>query len=213
MSADACAISAGFVGSIQPVVLVGGKSARFGRDKLREPLGAEGLWLVQRPILSLRAVFGPRVRIVGDCHSDIVAFADGVLPDQFPGVGPIGGILSALVACQGPVMVLAGDMPDFSAHEVGCVIAAAEAHPEADAVLAAHGGLHPCAGLYRLTAAPALRRAVESQMYRLLDTLCRLRVVECPVAEAATRNVNRPADLVPDAGGTSNERPFDLNGT
>ena len=46
---------------IQPIVLVGGSSRRFGRDKLREPVaGPDGSvgWLVDRPIAALRGVFG-----------------------------------------------------------------------------------------------------------------------------------------------------------
>ena len=57
---------------IQPVVLVGGKSRRFGRDKLREPIGeSRAEWLVDRPIRALREVFGARVAVVGECDADV----------------------------------------------------------------------------------------------------------------------------------------------
>ncbi len=83
--------------SIQPIVLVGGSSRRFGRDKLREPLG--GGWLVDRPIAALREVFGGHVRLVGACHPEVARRGDGVIPDSHPGTGPVGGIVSALEAC------------------------------------------------------------------------------------------------------------------
>ncbi len=68
MTAKAARPSPQFLATIQPVVLVGGRSTRFGRDKLREPVGCAREPLVQRPIRALRAVFGPRVMLVGECH-------------------------------------------------------------------------------------------------------------------------------------------------
>ena len=55
---------------IQPVVLVGGQSSRFGRDKLIESVHGE--LLVSRPINALRAVFGNRVAIVGECDQQVM---------------------------------------------------------------------------------------------------------------------------------------------
>src|SRR5262245_59553696 len=82
----------------QPIVLVGGKSTRFGRDKLREVVG-DG-WLVDRPIAALREVFGARVAVVGECDDEVAQRGDRVITDRFPGVGPIGGIVSALEVGQ-----------------------------------------------------------------------------------------------------------------
>lgn len=178
---------------VQPIVLVGGKSRRFGRDKLRERVGA-GL-LVERPIAALRAVFGARVKVVGECDASVAAAADGVIEDCYPGIGPIGGILSVLETWGGPVCVLAGDMPAVTGAEVEAVMLASKGAPEALAVLAAGTRAHPCAGLYRQGAREFLARAVAAGRYALGDALPRERIATASVPERAMANVNTVEDL------------------
>src|SRR5438552_9917188 len=129
---------------IQPIVLVGGRSTRFGRDKLREPLG-EG-WLIDAPIRALREVFGSPVAAVGECDPDVAARFDRIIPDLHPGAGPIGGIVSALKSAGKAVFVLAGDLPRITPGVVRAVAGAAETNPWAWAVMAqgARGKVEPC---------------------------------------------------------------------
>lgn len=193
MTIDGC--SPAFIASIQPVVLVGGKSTRFGRDKLREPYPADGPPLLQRPIDALREVFGRRVRLVGECHGDLLALGDGVIRDEYPGVGPLGGIVSALRAGDHAVFVLAGDMPGVTSADVAGVLAAAERDGEAWAVLAATDHPHPCFGLYRSGSLATLQARLGAGEYRLTDALPAGRVRLVPSAARAVANVNRPSDL------------------
>src|SRR5262245_5365872 len=97
-SPASCAVNPLDLSTIHPVVLTGGRSTRFGSDKLRARLDDDGTLLIDRPIAALRAVFGPRVALVGDCDPAVAARADLIIRDLHPGRGPIGGILSALVA-------------------------------------------------------------------------------------------------------------------
>ncbi len=183
-----------FLASIQPVVLVGGQSVRFGRDKLREPWGVDGRVLVQRPIEALRAVFGARVKLVGACDESIVPLADGTIPDVHPGIGPMGGIASALEAWGGPVFVLAGDMPMVTAEVVRRVVAAGRPNAGALAVLAETDRLHPCAGVYAAAALPLLTARVGAGEYRLGSALPPGLVVGVRVDAEAMRNVNVTED-------------------
>lgn len=185
---------------IQPVVLVGGKSTRFGSDKLRAPWSAMGeprRLLVERPLNALRAVFGPRAAIVGECHPSIPPLADAVIPDQHPGIGPIGGIASALAAWGGPVFVLAGDMPNIAPAHILRILEAARARPAAAAVLASTDRLHPCLGLYRPSALNALRAAIARADHRLAAAISPGAVFPVPLDPDAAANINSPADFPP----------------
>ena len=177
-----------------PVVLVGGKSLRFGSDKLRA--GVDGGWLVDRPIAALRAVYGPRVVLVGACDAAVAGRADGVVADAFPGAGPMGGIVSALRASGGAgIFVLAGDMPGVTAEDVRAVLAGAVAAPGAWAVLAEAGRLHPCFGVYRAGALATLEARLAAGERGLTGALPAERVARVAVAARAAANVNTPGEL------------------
>lgn len=178
---------------LQPLVLVGGASLRFGRDKLREPVGSG--WLVDRPIAALRAVFGPCVAAVGECHESVAARADLVLPDRLPGIGPLGGIVSALEASDGGVFVLAGDLPAMTETTVRQVLDAAAAAPDAPAVLAQTSGVEPCIGIYRQAALPELRRAAADGRHAMHDAIRPLRCVLVAIPPGQALNANSPDEL------------------
>lgn len=183
-------VSPEFLASIQPIVLVGGKSRRFGRDKLVEPWGAPGRVLVQQPIDALRSIFGPRVKLVGECDPSILPLADGVIPDKHPGVGPMGGIVSALLHWGGPVFVLAGDMPSFAASDGWNILRAAEHRRDCLAALAATDRPHPCAGLYAAPALPILVDCLARGNYQLASAIPARATVHVPVDRSSAANVN-----------------------
>lgn len=195
MTPEVPGVSPGFLASVQPIVLVGGRSRRFGRDKLREPWGSGGRVLVQYPIDALRGVFGRRVRLVGACDPAIELLADGVVADLHPGIGPMGGIASALSQWPGPIVVLAGDMPSFRDVEVLQLLAAAERNPAVHAAWACTDRVHPCAGVYTQHARPALETCISSGNYSLLTALDPAAVCRVQVCLEATANVNLPGDL------------------
>lgn len=183
--------------AIQPIVLVGGRSRRFGSDKLSEPV-PEGTqtWMIDRPIAALRAVFGSRVASVGECAPEVAVRVDSVIPDVYPGAGPIGGVLSALLHTRTEVFVLAGDLPNIQAQDVRAVLAAAAEAPGAAAVLAAADGLQPCIGLYRPHAIDHLRSALGPGGNHSLGAALPTALVahlDIPIEHAA--NVNTRGDL------------------
>jgi molybdopterin-guanine dinucleotide biosynthesis protein A len=180
--------------AIQPVVLVGGRSRRFGRDKLREPVG--GGWLVDRPITALREVFGPRVGVVGPCDPAVAARADLVIPDRYPGIGPTGGILSALEETGGDIFVLAGDLPRITAEAVQLIVKRGAEGPGAWAVLADSGRLEPCIGLYRASCLGPLRERIgDGQAARLWDLVPAEHLIRVAIPAALAANVNTPDNL------------------
>lgn len=178
--------------TIQPVILVGGKSRRFGRDKLREPIG--GISLVSKPIEALRAVFGPRVALVGECDSAVAALGDLVLPDPYPGVGPAGGILAALEHASGPVFVLSGDLPSITPGAVRTILNSMLENTGAHAYLGQTDRPQPCIAVYRRSAVEAIREAMSTGrgLHRAIGEQDRVLV---PIDPDAAYNVNRPGDL------------------
>lgn len=196
MTPDPPCVSPAFLASVQPIVLVGGRSSRFGRDKLREPWGSEGRVLVQHPIDALRSVFGHRVKLVGACDPAVSRMADGLIPDRHPGVGPIGGIVSALVNWPGPIFVLAGDMPFFRAREIGEILIEAERSPVVQAVWASTDRLHPCAGIYTQYARAKLEASLSCGSHTLMTALDPAAISRVPLSVDAAVNVNRPTDAV-----------------
>jgi len=183
---------------IQAVVLSGGMSRRFGRDKLREPVpgGLPGEVLIDRPIRALRCVFGPHVAVVGDCHAEIERRADFSIPDAYPRSGPIGGILSALEETGLDVFVLAGDLPLIDESVIRAILAVAEQNPEAWAVLADSGRTEPCIGLYRRPVIPVMRARLSAAAgAALVDLVPESRVQRVPIDPEKALNINTLEDL------------------
>jgi molybdopterin-guanine dinucleotide biosynthesis protein A len=95
--------------SVAGVVLAGGRSSRFGRDKALLAIGGETL--LQRTVATVRAACGEAL-IVGPAERRVQAPGTAVVEDDFPGIGPLGGIATALRALPGrAVLVVAVDMP------------------------------------------------------------------------------------------------------
>jgi molybdopterin-guanine dinucleotide biosynthesis protein A len=191
--------------ALTPVVLAGGRSRRFGSNKLVARVGDPRTddHLVDRPIRTLRAVFGPRVVLAG--HSpDVLDRAWAMLPDRTAGMGPLGGILTALEAFPRGVFVLAGDLPDITPRTIESICLRLHVGRPA-AVLARTDRVEPCIGIYLPAARPWLAAAADRCAKGLamppLHVVIppRLRV-EVPITAAEARNVNRPEDLATPRG-------------
>lgn len=96
-----------------PIVLAGGKSTRFGRDKSLELLAGETL--IQRVVERL-ARFGDEIMIVLSPGSTLASFPSPVklrkVYDIYPGRGSLGGVYTGLVhSPQQFNLIVASDMP------------------------------------------------------------------------------------------------------
>ncbi len=176
------------------MVLVGGRSRRFGTDKLRHRLET-GEWLVDRPIAAMRSVFGPRVFAVGNCAAEVAARADAHEPDAFPGAGPMGGVLSALRSADGPVCVAPGDVPRLSSGTIRALLAGAAEATTHLCVMAVTDRLEPCCAIYFEAARARLEELVSSGALRLRDAFDAGERLEVGVNAEELVNVNRPRDV------------------
>lgn len=107
--------------SVNAFVLAGGQSTRMGRDKALLKIG--GRPMVLHAIDSLRRL-GLSPRLCGS-RPDLAQFAP-VLPDNFPGCGPLAGIESALTASDTDLnLFIPIDTPNLPPHFLRWMIARA----------------------------------------------------------------------------------------
>lgn len=98
---------------INGIVLAGGKSLRFGNDKVSEAIGSKSL--LQQVIADLRFLSG-EIIVVTSAEYPISESIDHpklrILTDILPGKGPLGGIYTGLAASTTEYnLVVASDMP------------------------------------------------------------------------------------------------------
>lgn len=187
------------------VVLAGGRSARFGRDKLREPY--RGAPLVHHSILALSAV----------CGEVLVVAPPGERPDLPGGVplllqhdvaegqGPLVAVSNALANVRTPLaLVVGGDMPELAGPVLLEMIRVAE-EADVDAIALREGErFRPLPVVLRLgrarPVAAGLVRSGERRLRTLLDAL-RVAVVDEPTwrnldpAGRTLFDVDEPDDL------------------
>lgn len=98
------------------VLLAAGRSTRMGRDKALLEVDGQPLWRRQREVL--RAAGAVRVHLSARSEQAWTSGVSGfgrIIPDMFPGLGPIGGIFSTLGRPKQPhVAYLAIDLPRMS---------------------------------------------------------------------------------------------------
>lgn len=193
------------------VVLAGGRSSRFGRDKLAEPL--RGRPLLDHAVLAAASVATEvlvLVPAVGDAPR-LPRMPQGqgativVVRDPEPFGGPLVAVLAGLERAREPLaLVLGGDMPDLSRDVLVRLVRALDAS-EADAVvLAFRGRRQPLPLALRVgTATHAARGQLADGVRSLQSLVGALRVRELSEGEwraldpaaATLRDVDRPEDL------------------
>lgn len=179
------------------VILAGGKSSRYGQDKSQIELFGKRLLgrlfevLGEFPFQRLVVITAPGKPV--DCPAGIAALVD----DQ-EGLGPIGGIATALRHLPGGVLVAACDMPFVSVSLVAWLLSHYD--PHADAIIPRHtGGIEPLFGIYEKSFLQALEEAIGTGSYalHLLFPKRDVRFIEVPEKFSLERefaNINTPED-------------------
>jgi molybdopterin-guanine dinucleotide biosynthesis protein A len=206
-----------YLAGLTGVVLAGGSGRRFGGDKPAALF--EGRTLLARVVDALLSAC-ERVVIVAGVHVRLPPLDQPVerLDDDFPGEGPLGGLLTAMRAVGQERIFAAGcDMPLLSSGTVRVIVAALDAHPAADAAVpVAEGRWQPLAAAYDVERClPLLEAAFAHGERRLRAAVEGLRVV--PVTDLADRGrslvqVNTRADLAAVAAGHSRGRGSEIPG-
>jgi molybdopterin-guanine dinucleotide biosynthesis protein A len=138
----------------------------------------------------LAAGCSPVIAIGGDAD-DLRALGLDRVDDEFPGEGPLGGVLTAL-SLGAPAAVLACDLPNIRAATVVELIAALGPH---DASMAVSDRPEPLCAVWSRSAAALLRlqfASGERAMHRAIESLD---IAWVDVSTHDLRNVNTPDDL------------------
>jgi molybdopterin-guanine dinucleotide biosynthesis protein A len=170
------------------IVLAGGKSTRMGMDKSLLPF--LGKPLIQHICEQITPYFDELLVAGGDERQ--LAFLDArMVPDEVPGQGPLRAIASALAISRNDLnFVIACDIPWVNealllnllqeAHGCDCVI------PITD-----EGHYEPLFAVYRKSALPGMRRALEDGERRVVAVFryCRVKTAYVPSSDAI-HNIN-----------------------
>ena len=188
---------------VAAIVLAGGRSSRFGRDKLVEPI--DGRQLLDHAIDAVRAV-ATEIVVVGPRDGASVDRAGVTLVrDELVSEGPLAGLATGLHALDPAVervMVVGGDMPTLVPAVLERLIAALDRHEAS--VLTDDDGARPLPmATRRSVASPAADRLIASGERRLRALLLELDVDvvapstwrELDPTGQTLRDVDTPEDL------------------
>ncbi|MDO8483505.1 MAG: molybdenum cofactor guanylyltransferase [Candidatus Limnocylindrales bacterium] len=188
---------------VSAIVLAGGRSSRFGRDKLAEPIG--GRALLQHAIDSVRPFASEVLVVVAPDASPEVASDVLVVHDPSPFEGPLAGLLAGLGRAREPtVLVIGGDMPSVMPAVVECVLASLESTGRDAAVLDHAGQARPLPMAIRRdparAAAARLIEAGERRLRALTDALATTVIAEATWRALdpdgrTMRDIDTPDDL------------------
>ncbi len=190
-------------------VLAGGQSKRLGRDKAEVKLG--GRTLAHRAISTLREVFS-RVALVSPPRQGLNLQGVEVVPDLEAGLGPLGGISTAIRWAEGrSIFVLACDLPFVSSDLVRHICDWPRSNESPTSGLGNPvarvprwmGHLQPLCALYRTEALEHVDRALNRGELGVQEMLhgAPIDVIDVepqsPFAHSDSfLNINRPRDLI-----------------
>jgi len=141
------------------IILAGGTSSRMGQDKAM--LTHNGMTFLEHTICKMLTV-ATDIIVVVDTPDKYSIPCGRLLADLYPDTGPVGGILTGLMALpHGYHYVVACDMPDISVAVLELLYKAATL--PYDAILPEiNGFVEPLCGVYSHTAKPKLMAFLES---------------------------------------------------
>lgn len=175
--------------ALSGVVLAGGRSSRLGRNKAFLDFAGQPL------IARMAAMLRPLVReviIVANEPEPYRPYADRVVADVLPGLGPLGGIYAGLLAAGGRAALFAGcDLPFVPAalfERLGREVGEADA-----AVPFANGEYEPLVAAYSRACLPAVEEAMVAGRRRVVSFYAGVRLAV--LAEQEVRAFGDPKTL------------------
>ena len=181
-------------------VMTGGRSSRMGRDKAL--LRFHGRPLVETVARAVEDAAGSAVLVGNPALSEFLSYP--VIPDLYPGEGPLGGILTGLRHTAAHWnLVAACDMPELtSAFLAHLLDAAADSDADVLMPIGRGGQPEPLCAVYRLSARDPIQAAFDAGVRKVTAALAGLRICHLTVPDFKPfQNVNTPEDWAVYAAG------------
>lgn len=185
---------------VSAVVLAGGRSRRFGRDKSLLRLAGEPL--VARTVRTVAALSDDLIIVTNDpARYETLALPARLVPDERPGLGSLMGIYSGLKAARySHALAVACDMPFLSLSLLRYMLPLADGH---DVVIPRLDGLmEPLHAVYGKACLPPMRRLLDQGHRQIIAFFDKVRVRYVGAGEVEPLdprrlsfvNVNTPED-------------------
>ena len=158
-------------------VLAGGASRRFGTDKALVEFAGRTLLSRMCELVASAAGSVHVIAPVGRYGGQSVSLID----DRWPNEGPLGGIITALLATKVMVsgqqwnLMVSCDMPFLTRQWLECLVASAVASDAEVVVPRSAYGLEPLCACWRTSAVDTLQAAFDEGVRKVIDGMKRLR--------------------------------------
>ncbi|MBI3748166.1 MAG: molybdenum cofactor guanylyltransferase [Chloroflexi bacterium] len=190
--------------TVTAIVLAGGRSRRFGRDKLIEPIS--GRPLLEHAIQGVGAVADETIVVAAADETRIVPGGVILVADSTSFEGPLVGLLTGLRRASHPIaVVVGGDMPTLVPYVLSALVDRLLDPSLAAAILECGGVGRPLPGALRvavaLPAAEGLVEAGERRLRALYEAISTDVIAEPTWRELdpdgrTLRDIDTPGDLV-----------------
>jgi len=199
MAVDSIKNSPSVITNVTGLILLGGKSSRYGSNKAFVELG--GVPLVERVAAVMKSIFH-RVILLTNTPKEYSYLELPMVEDLIKGLGPMGGIYTGLRTMPDDAgFFVACDMPFLNRKLIHHMV---EVRGDFDAVVPRMDWmLEPLHALYARKCLPAIREAIGQDEHQILKCFARMRVryvdeEELRLWDQDLRsffNINKPQDL------------------
>jgi molybdopterin-guanine dinucleotide biosynthesis protein A len=189
--------------AVRGAVLAGGAARRYGGVP-KGLLELGGRRIIDRVVDAVRAVTAQPPLLVANAPEGPSWRPDlRTVPDVRPGCGSLGGIYTAVVSGEGPVLCVAWDMPFLTEALLRALVGGAAGHdaflPQSDG----RRGVEPLCAVYGPGCGPAIERRLAAGDLQAIGFHPDVKVGTLPIdlvrgfgdPEVLFFNVNRPEDL------------------
>jgi molybdopterin-guanine dinucleotide biosynthesis protein A len=184
------------------IILTGGKNLRFGRVKTLEKIG--GVTIFERVVKRLEPIVNHFVVVTAIGKTELPPIVEArFVSDIYPGMGPLGGIYTGLVASHTETnIVVACDMPFLSTSFLSYMV---DLSPDFDAVIprSPNGFIEPLHAVYSQSCKPSMQKQLENKQLSIRQVFEEVKVRYVDEEEyrkfdpelLSFLNINRQSDL------------------